>query len=42
MAAVHATTKLFGPFCSAEDSETADMNCLVFKHIVKRAETLSL
>ena len=27
---VHAMTKLFVPFCSARDGESADMNCLVF------------
>ena len=27
---IHATTKLFVLFCSAHDSEPADMNCLVF------------
>ena len=27
---VHAMTKLFVLFCSAHDSESADMNCLVF------------
>ena len=27
---VHPMTKLFVPFCSAQDSESADMNCLVF------------
>ena len=27
---VHATTKSFVPFCSAQDGESTDMNCLVF------------
>ena len=27
---VHAMTKLFAPFCSAQDGESADMKCLVF------------
>ena len=27
---LHDTTKLFVPFCSAQDGESADMNCLVF------------
>ena len=27
---VHATTKSFAPFCSAQDGESTDMNCLVF------------
>ena len=27
---VHATTKLFVLFCSAQDGESTDMNCLVF------------
>ena len=27
---VHATTKSFVPFCSAQDGESSDMNCLVF------------
>ena len=26
---VHATTKSFIPFCSAQDGESADTNCLV-------------
>ena len=27
---VYATTKSFVPFCSAQDGESTDMNCLVF------------
>ena len=27
---VHAMTKSFVPFCSAQDGESTDMNCLVF------------
>ena len=27
---VHAMTKSFIPFCLAQDSESTDMNCLVF------------
>ena len=27
---VHAMTKPFVPFCSAQDGKSADMNCLVF------------
>ena len=27
---VHATTKSFVPFCSAQDAESVDINCLVF------------
>ena len=27
---IHATTKSFIPFCSAQDCESTDMNCLVF------------
>ena len=29
-ASIHATTKLFVPFCSAPDGESDDMICLVF------------
>ena len=27
---IHAMTKLFVPFCSAQDGESTDMNCLMF------------
>ena len=27
---IHAMTKLFVPFCSAQEGQSADMNCLVF------------
>ena len=27
---IHAMTKLFVPFCSAQNNESTDMNCLVF------------
>ena len=27
---VHAAKKLFVPFCSAQDGESTDVNCLVF------------
>ena len=27
---VHAMTKSFAPFCSAQDGESVDINCLVF------------
>ena len=27
---VHAMTKSFAPFCSAQDGESTDMNCSVF------------
>ena len=28
---IHGTTKLFVPFCSAQDGESTDMNCLQFQ-----------
>ena len=30
LSTVHAMTKLFVPFCSAQDGESTDINCLVF------------
>ena len=37
---VHATTKLFVLFCSAQDDESADMNCLVFQAHCKNCKIL--
>ena len=36
--AIHATAKSFVPFCSAQNDESADMNCLVFWVLFKRAK----
>ena len=37
---IHATTKLFVPFCSAQDGESTDMNCLVFWAYCKNGKIL--
>ena len=38
---VHATTKLFVPFCSAQDGKSTDMNCLVFWAYCKNDKILA-
>ena len=38
---VHAMTKSFVPFCSAQDDESADINCLVFWAYYKNAKILT-
>ena len=37
---VHAMTKLFVPFCSAQDDESTDINCLVFWEYCKNGKIL--
>ena len=38
---VHAITKSFVPFCSAQDGESTDMNCLVFWAHCKNGKILT-
>ena len=37
---VHAMTKSFVPFCSAQDGKSADTNCLVFQALCKNGKFL--
>ena len=39
---VHAISKSFVPFCSAQDSESTDINCLVFWAHCKNGKMASL
>ena len=38
---IHGMTKLFVPFCSAQDDESTDMNCLVFWAHCKNGKILT-